>query len=136
MSKRIAETTHLAIDLDCRGIYNCTSDDILRLLHSSGHQLNPDMEILVLTQTCRCNHRHQTLDRIDCNMPTGVIMARLKDFVMPRCPKLHKVGLSLDKAPSWGMHGPTLRHMGLQIPPATIIEQEWPEEGPCARNFL
>ncbi len=42
---------------------------------------------------------------------------------MSVCPKLRTISLSLDKAPSWQVHGPSLRHMCLQIPPSTTIER-------------
>ena len=133
MGKRIAATSYLAIDIDCRlgGPYSYTSEDILRHLRS---KLNTNMETLVLTQTCRCRP-HGTYNSIDCNRPSEVRMARLQEIVMRSCPKLRTVVLSLDKAPAWGVHGPFLRHMCLQIPPSTIIEQDYAEEAPCARDL-
>ena len=50
-------------------------------------------------------------------------MAQLQEYVMSVCPKLRTISLSLDKAPSWQVHGPSLRHMCLQIPPSTTIER-------------
>ena len=131
MGKRIAGTTHLAIDIDCRGTYSCTSDEILGDLQD--HNLNANMETLVLTQTCRCSRQSHSYDSTDCDIHTGVRMARLQEVVMRACPKLRTVVLSLDKAPWWRVHGPFLRHMCLRIPPSTTIEQEYPEDGPCAR---
>ena len=137
MGKQIAETRHLEIDIDCRG--DCTAEEIKRHIRSSGHKLNPKMETLVLTRTCRCcswyrRFDHQ-LDGNDCHKLTRTTTARLQKFVMSSCPGLHTMSLLLDKAPSWRVHGPSLQHMCLQIPPSITVEQPRPDEDCYAEHL-
>ena len=63
-------------------------------------------------------------------------MAKLQGFVTKSCPKLRTMSLSLGKAPSWRVHGPSLRHMCLHVPSSTaIVASQWPEEPPCAKSM-
>ena len=125
MGRRIAATKHLAIAIDRRLLP--TADDLLRHLHASGHRLSGHMETLVLTLE-GWNHgwgggRHAA------PIPTEDLTGRLQEFVMSSCPRLHTVSLSLDKAPSWRVNGPSLWHICLRIPPSTMIVDYYEETG-------
>ncbi len=116
----MAATTHLAINIDCRGCRK--SEDPLCHLHSSGLELNSHMKTLVLTHTCLCRSRYE---RYHCDSFTRNMTVSLQQFVMYSCPRLHTICLMLDKAPSWRVHGPSLRHICLRVPPSTTIEYKW-----------
>ena len=137
MSKRIAATTHLAIGIACKK--ECTLEELVHQLQSSGHKLSAHMETLVLTRTCRCgcqSHcRWWAWDGTDCPIPTGVTLAQLQEHVMSLCPKVHTMSLWLAKAPTWQVHGPSLRHICLRIPPSTSIELKYIEDGPYAKHL-
>ena len=122
MSKQIVATSRLEIDIDCRGCH--TSEDPLCQLHSSISELNAHLETLILTQTCRCWFQNQ---RYDCDNLTRNMTVSLQQFVMHSCPRLHTISLTLNKAPSWQVHGPSLRHICLRIPPSTTIKSEYGE---------
>ncbi len=125
MGKRIAATKHLAIGIDCTSSWLCTPKDIMRYLRKSGHKLNAHMETLIVNQLCQCWLHNQgwTCDnfyrRKDCSIPKEGHTGRLGELVMSSCPRLRTISLTLDKAPSWQVHGPFLRHICLRIPPST-----------------
>ncbi len=136
MGKRLGATRHLEIDIDCRG--GCSPEELSSLLHSLGHNLNAEMETLILNRTCRCQREYRRYDRSDCHSLTKPITARLQRFVMEEssCARVHTIWLSLDKVPSWRVHGPSLRHICLRIPPSTSVEHGgWPDEGPSAKRL-
>ena len=113
VGKRISATTHLEIDVGHMG-YGPTKD-LLCDLRKSGHDLNARMGILVLTS-------HDWGRGMDDANPYAVSLGRLRDFILSSYPMLHTVSFLLEKAPSWRVCGPSLRHMCLRLPPSTCLE--------------
>ena len=120
MGKRIAATTHLEIDIGRMG-YGPT-EDLLRDLRSSGHELNARIDTLVLTS-------HDWGRGMEDANPYATSLGRLRDFLLSSCPMLHTINLLLDKAPSWQVNGPSLRHICLRLPPSTCLYFCWEDSG-------
>ena len=110
MGKRTQATEHLELHTDCKlwekQTPPCAPEALLSCLQASGHGVNVNMKTLDLTIE----------DRRYLN-PSAPLMGQLQDWVIPLCPNLDTISLSLDRAPSWLTNCPTLRHLCLFFPP-------------------
>ncbi len=116
MGKRIKDTKHLSIHINYpqwdSQSPGCTVYDLIRCLFGSGHELNPNMETLEVV-----------IGDSGLQCPNGSLLGWLQDWAIASCTKLRTMSLSLVKAPSWLVNGPSLRHICLLFPSRQTAER-------------
>ena len=115
VGRRLTATTHLAIHIDYplwKESSGCNVEDPLRQLLSSEPKLNVNLETLDLA-----------MGDYWWGCYGAELLGWLQDWVIPQCSKLKTISLALEKAPTWLMHCPTLRHLCLYFPRMLASDQ-------------